>query len=395
MPSRSKTGAGPRTSRTRNDTRRPKRTGPKKVPVPVKRTSRKGRFTSRGKSYRSKSGTPVTRPSPWWRDPLPETALRDAGPDERAALIAQERVLKTEQLKERVRSLRKFSTAFDASEGYSLRTVDIIRLSPAKLKKLERAFQSLRRAQSHPYVEFTARTSKQKQAAKRRAGEIIPGQKRFLIHHGDARLARAEWKDGDIQITTTVKGGEIYERIYLFPKKPRSWPQVVKQTNDLMRRGMRTGNYKILNSLYGAIGELVSLDKLQDSLEQFYATYSKWLAGTILGWVWMGTSLDAAQKRQKKEKTQAERFQEQRKMLQQREQDRMRRRLGMKTPKRRPARKLVFYVLYLGSVVSRAYDTRREAEDFISRSLVMSRGLRKPQDYEIREQWSRVRGATD
>lgn len=401
MPSRSKTGARPRSSRPRSDTRGTKRPGVKKVPTAVKRTSRKGTLTRRKTpppARRSPTRAPAPRtltrsPALWWREPLKESALADASPGEREVLIAQERALKTEQLKERIQTLRKYSTAFEASDGYSLRTSDIVRLPASKLKKVERAFQALRRAQSHPHVEFVAKSDQQRIAAKRRAGEILPGQKRFLIHHGDARLARAEWVDGDIQITTSVKGGEIYERIYLFPKRPRSWPQVVRQTQALMRRGMRTGNYKILNSLYGAIGELVSIDKLEDSLEQFYSTYSRWLAGTILGWVWMGTSLDEARTRQRKQKTQAERFQEQRKMLQQRESDRMRRRLGMKVPKRQ--RRIVFYVLYQGSVVSRRYDTRKEAEQYISRALWMSRGAREASDYEISERYARVRGATE
>lgn len=373
MPSRSKKGARPRSSRVRTSTRSSKRAPGRRVPA-----------------------TPelIQRPAQWWREPLKPAALAGAGPDERDALIAQERALKTEQLKERLRTLRKYSSAFDPSEGYTLRTSEIIRLPLAKLKKLDRAWQSLQRAQSQPFVEFYARTSKQKEAAKQRAGEILPDQKVFLIHHGDARIARAEWKDGQIQITTTVKGGEIYERIYYFEKRPRSWEQVQAQTRRLMTRGMRTGNYKILNSLYGAIGELVGLDKLEDSLEQFYATYNKWLAGTILGWIWMGTSLDSAREKQRKQKTQAERFQEQRKIIREKESDRMRRRLGMKVPKRR-ARRVVFYVLYQGSVVSRPLDTRQQARDFISRSVAASRGLRKVSDYEIDERVARVRGVEE
>jgi hypothetical protein len=277
----------------------------------------------------------VPRPARWWREPLPATKLADVGPDEASFLIAQERLLKTEQLKEQLRTLRRYSNAFGAAQGFPLQTTKLIRLPDAKLKRLKRAYQALQRAQSQPYVEFTARTPKQKTAGRQRAGEILPQQKRFLIHHGDARLARADWIDGEIQITTTVKGGEIYERIYLFRKRARSWHSVVVQTQALMKRGMRTGNYKILNSLYGPIGELVSLDKLIDSLEQFFSTYNRWLAGTILGWVWMGTSLDVARKRQRRQKTQAERFQDQRRLLLQREQDLVKRRLGMKVPRRR------------------------------------------------------------
>lgn len=379
MPKRSTTGARPRSLRSRHDTRSFKRAGFRKVPGKVKRTF----------------PLLVQPPGLWWREPLSESALRDAGADEREALIAQERVLKTEQLKERLRTLRKYSSAFDSSNGYTLKTSEIIRLPLAKLKRLNRAFDSLRRAQSHPHVEFHAKTAKQKRAAKQRAGEILPDQKVFLIHHGDARLARAEWKDGIIQITTTVKGGEIYERIYLFDKRPRSWRDVERQSESLMRRGMKTGNYKILNSLYGPIGELVGSDKIMDSLEQFFSTYNQWLAGTILGWIWMGTSLDAARERQRRQKTQAERFQEQRQVKLQREKDLLKKRLGMRVPKRRPHRRLSFYVLYRGSVVSRRYDTRQQAEQYIGRALAMSRGNRKRSDYRIAERWVRIRGDSE
>lgn len=360
------------------------------MPTPKKATRRLA--SRKDQRARAKKVPLVGRPGKWWRDPLSPSKLAGAGPDEREVLIAQERVLRTEQLKERLRTLRQFSSAFDASKGYPLRTSELIRLPIAKLRKLNKAYESLRRAQSQPYVTFHAKTEKQRQAARQRAGQILPEQKVFLIHHGDARRARAEWKDGTIQITTAVTGGEIYERMYLFDRRPRSWKQVVSFTRDHMRRGVKYGNYKILNSLYGPIGELVESDRLLESLDQFYSTYSQWLAGTILGWIWMGTSVDAARKKQRRQKTQAERFQERRKELRQREQDLLRRRLGMKTPQRRAKRRLVYFVTYGGSVVSRPLASRELAQQMIRRSLAASFGRRQQRDYRIQRKIIRVRG---
>lgn len=366
------------------------------MPTPKKATQR---LASRERQRRASKKVPINkippligRPGKWWREPLSPSQLQDAGPDEREVLIAQERVLRTEQLKERLRTLRQFSSAFDASKGYPLRTSELIRLPLAKLRKLNKAYESLRRAQSHPYVTFHAKTEKQKAAARRRAGEILPEQKVFLIHHSDARRARAEWKDGVIQITTTVTGGELYERMYLFERRPRSWQQVTTYTQALMRRDMKYGYYKILNSLYGPIGDLVESDRLLENLDQFFSTYNRWLAGTILGWVWMGTSVDVSRKKQRRQKTLAERFQERRKEARQREQDLLKRRLGMKTPQRRAKRRLVYFVTYRGSVVSRPLASRELALQMIRRSLAASFGRRQQRDYRIQRKIIRVRG---
>lgn len=281
----------------------------------------------------------IQRPGRWWRTPLPAEKLRDLPTDEAAFLVAQERLLRTENLKEQLRELRAFSSDFDAAKGFPLKDADLIRLPSAKLRKIKRAHATLKHAQSQPFITFTPKTPKQKRAAKKRAGVILPGQRKFIIHHGDARLARAEWTDGEIQVTTRVKGGELFERIYYFPRTPRSWKEVIRETKALQRRGMRSGYYKIFNTVYGPIGELVDIDALVDALEQFFSTYNKWLAGTILGWVWISNSIDVARKKQRRHKTTAERFQDQRKLLAQREQDRLKRRLGMKVPKRRKRRR--------------------------------------------------------
>lgn len=300
-----------------------KRVSNKQVPAP-----KRGKKSAPPKPVRAQRPTFTQRPGAWWREPIDKRKLSGLGEDEARFLVEQERLLKTELLKEQIRTLRQYSTEFDAADGYPLTTSELIRIPATKLRKLRRAHESLQRAKSQPNVEISARTKKQKKTAKQRAGEIIPGQKRFLIHHGDAAKAKAVWKDGEIEIKTTVKGGEIYERIYYFPRRPRTWGDVKRMTADLQRRGMRTGIYKVFNTLYGPIGQPVQLSKLQEALEDFFGTYSKWLAGTILGWIWIGTSIDSSLKRERRRLAAAERFKMTREFKAYKERRRIEERLG-------------------------------------------------------------------
>lgn len=298
----------PARRRARGRSRKPSRVRVERTPVVKRGAQKKVPHKSRPRVRGSRSRILTQRPARWWREPIEARKLAGLDSEEAHYLIAQERLLKTEQLKEQIRKLRQYSTEFGPAQGYTLSELELIRLPAAKLRKLKRAHESLQRALSQPSVEFTARTKKQKEAAKKRAGEIIPGQKRFVIHHGDAARAKAEWKGGEIQIKTTVKGGELYETIYYFPRKPRRWSDVIKYTEQIQRRGMRTGIYKIFNTLYGPIGMPVSQPRLVEALEDYFSTYSKWLAGTILGWVWMGTSVDKVVRKERKRLAAAERF---------------------------------------------------------------------------------------
>lgn len=275
----------------------------------------------------------ITRPARWWRDPLTPARMRDlresgAGEDEIAVIRAQERQLKTELIKNQIRELRKYSRDFEASAGYRLKDNELIRLHPSKLKKLKDAHEQIVRAKGQPYLEVRPRSQRQEKDTLKRAGKILPGQKVYFLHGVSTKDAETKFTDGRLQIVHKVRGGEIHDINYYFPRKPRSWGEVKKFTRELQRRGMKTGNYKLLNSLYGSIGGLVSRDQMLEQLDEYFGTYNKFMAGTILGWRWYGTSLDKARGKQRREKTTAERFKETRDFLARKEKRKIEEKLG-------------------------------------------------------------------
>lgn len=274
----------------------------------------------------------VTRPSSWWREPLTPARLRDlresgASQDEINFIRTQERQLKVELLKNQIRDLRQFSVDFDASvlkrvgrkvkrvTNYPLDENKLIRLHPSKLRKLKDAHEQLVRAKGQPYVLARPRTAAQYRSVGKRAGVIIPGQKVFFVHGVSTQNTEARFSGGVLEIVSKATGGEVYDRHYYFPRRPRSWNEVKKFTRQLQKTGMRTGNYKLLNSLYGPIGGLVDRDQLLEQLDEYFGTYNRWMAGTILGWRWYGTSIDRARDKQRREKTAAQRFKETRDFL--------------------------------------------------------------------------------
>lgn len=278
---------------------------------------------------------PILKP---FREPLKPAKL--VGLEKRDAdhLIATERKLFTAQLQEKLRTVRQFFGGFESRDGYPLDAHGIVRIHPSKYDRLLYHFEQVQRATSVPYLTFKPKNEAEKAAAINRAGELGKNQKVFVIHHLDAKVSTVRYvpdesgsdEYGTLEIVTKAGSGAVFERIYYFPKRPKSWKGVRKQTELLMKRGMRTGFYKIFNTIYGPLGEPSQREKLLETLDLFWSTYNKWLAGTILGWAWIGTTLDSALARQDKQQTMADKFQEARKERQKRETNRIKRRLGIK-----------------------------------------------------------------
>lgn len=285
----------------------------------------------------------VSRPARWWRDPIPFAKLVGLSDGEAELLIAQERALRVARIQEQIRSLRNFSNAFNARDGYSLRSRDIVRLHPSKLKKLRDAELRLRQAQSRPHIFFVPKSKPQHAAAQRLAGSILPKQKVYVLHPSMPERAKATYdkKAREIVITTQVKGGELYDILYKMPRKPKSWDQVRRFTTELKRRGMRHGHYRLFTDLYGPIGTTYSLDVLEDGLDEFFSTYTKYMATTVLGWLWLSSSLQKSRKIIRRQRTQAERFQDARMRVRQRQEDLIKRRIGIRTPKRKPVEEYI------------------------------------------------------
>lgn len=274
--------------------------------------ARKRPASKRGGAHKSSrvKRTLIPRPSKWYREPIAPDRLALIDEREQPTFIAQERILRLEKLKQKIRDLRKYSNDFSAANGITLRTRELVRISASTYGKINRAADILSRATARPFVPVTPRTPAQRKSVVEQAGEIIPGQKRFLVHTESAARTKATFAKGELKLIETVKGGELYEIRYLFQRRPRSWNDVKKFTLELQQRGMRAGNYKLINTLYGDIGIPVTLNKLQEGLESYYGTYNRFMAGTILGWRWYGTSIDAAFRKEDKIKRVQDRFKE-------------------------------------------------------------------------------------
>lgn len=302
---------------------------------PAKKRAKKPAKVPAKKRVKKPAKIAVSKAPPvaaFYREPVAERKLIGLPPKEARHVVAQERAYKVAKLKEDIETLRRIFGGFEARDGYPLTTEKLIRLPAAKLDRIRKYMEQYRRATSVPTVQFTPKTYAERRAAIQRAGLLGLKQKVFFIHHSDARIATARYvkdeKGGDrwgtIEIVTQAKGGVIRERIYYFPHRPRSWDDVVSYTEELLEAGMLSGFYKIFNSIYGPIGDLVEREKLIETLEGFYSTYNAWLAGTILGWVWLGTSYDDAADKQEKQRTTAQRFQEARAKVAKREAKAMR-----------------------------------------------------------------------
>jgi hypothetical protein len=286
---------------------------------------------------RSRKPAPLARPGLWWRAPLAAKELAGLPDDEAHVLIVQARQLAVAKLQDQIRTLRKFSRAFSAAHGFALDSKKIVRLHPAKLKQLRDAARQLAYAQARPHILFVAKGSAQRAAAARLGGEIVPEQYVYVFHPSapDKTKAHYDPKTREIVLTATVKKGVLYDILYKMPRRPKTWKQVRKFTLELKKRGMKHGHYRLYTDLYGPIGTTYSLDVLEDGLDEFFAMYSRFMATTVLGWLWMSSSVQKARSHMRRDQTLAEKFQEGRALIQQQRDDRIKRRLGIKTPKRR------------------------------------------------------------
>lgn len=275
----------------------------------------------------------IQRPSKWWREPLPKSELRGLSDEERDFKIAEARYLAVEKIKTDLRNLRHFSTAFDADSGYTLKDADLIRLHPSRLRKLRRAAKALDFATSRPHIVASPKNDAQRKSTIQRTGKVLPGQKRFILHSDVPEAQSVRYaKGGQLEVVSKLKEGTLLQRQYLFPRRPRVWADVIRMTRDIQRKGMREGNYRILNSFYGEIGDIVERDQMLEQLDEFFSTYSKWLAGTILGWSWVGATYNSAIKRVEKTLTTQERFKRVRAYRKHKERRRVLERMGTKKP---------------------------------------------------------------
>jgi hypothetical protein len=327
MPPKKRKGRGrSRTpSRARKLSRRVQRMAKKKVPA---KGPRKVPAKGPRKDPRKVPAPPklISRPARWWREPIPED--KNLSADERDLLVAQERLYRTEVIKQKIRDLRAVSTEFDSDDGYPLDTSKLIRIPANKLRKLESAHRRLQQIKARPAAVIGASTEKQKKKLRRKGLVVLPGQKKFFLHHDSNYEVEASWEGGEIKTFYQLKEGEVEYIEYEFIPKPRTWEQVKERTREIMRRGMKRGTYRLVTSLYGSIGMPVAVGKLEESLDDFFGQYHDYMAQFVTGWRWTSVlSYKGVIKATQRRSTTEERFKAARKARQKKERDLIKSRL--------------------------------------------------------------------
>ncbi len=239
----------------------------------------------------------ISAPASWWLKPLPKSKLRGRDELEQRELINQERALLVARAREAILELRQVTHGYDAKDGFSLAPHQLARISNAKYEKLRGDIVTLRDARSRPHVDVVPRSERQRKSVTAVAGQLFKKQKRFILHVPTADNVSAAFEDGVLRVTTKATGVDLYKGYYFFPRKPRSWEDVIAMTKEVMRTGMKEGLYKVYNSIYGEIGEAVSRSKLLQVLEEVYTNYNQYLSGTILGFIWRGTDYKQAERK--------------------------------------------------------------------------------------------------
>lgn len=281
----------------------------------------------------------VQRPAKWWREPLTRAQLEQIAPENREAAIERARAIAVERVKNDIRQLRKFATGFDASDGYSLNTRELIRLPAARQRKLFKNADILRRATSRPFVAVSPRTPAQRKNLKTDFGQLLPGQKKFIYHTPSPATTEVHFRNGKPEVVSKVKGGELFERIYYFHRRPKSWDDLIDLTERLLPSMPRNGRFKIYTAQLGAVGDTMTHDQIIAHLNEFFFQYDNRFSETILGYQWFGDSFDTARSRLKRKKTMEERFKERREYDRKMRERRTLERLGKAKPCRKCRRK--------------------------------------------------------
>jgi hypothetical protein len=259
-----------------------------------------------GRMATKKKPRKIPLPTKWWREPFGERRLKKD--DNAEYLISQARKERLGYIQDAIRELRTVAKGYEARDGYPLDSRKLVRISQSSYDKIRRDILKIRDAKSRPYIEVKPRSTRQKKSTIQKTGEVLKGQKVYFYHDTTGTGSTAEFVDGNLQIKTPVGKTLLFTRYYYFPRRPRSWGDIEKMTQDLMRTGMRSGLYRMYNSIYGEIGESNELSQLMDVLQSVYSNYGKWLSGTLLGWVWTGDTFESSQRRSKKYKTIRERY---------------------------------------------------------------------------------------
>lgn len=252
-------------------------------------------MATRPKRPRAPVRRPLPAPGQWWREPLTRQQRESTDdPDQLASLRALERHKRVERLKEQIRELREFSNGYGAGDGYPLSTRKLVRIPASKIAKVRRESEVLRTARARYYVPVSPRTEKQRKSVEKiSGGKLLKNQKKYLVHITSSKTAKAKFIDGNLQIVDAVKGGDLMRRIYMFPRRSKTWEPIVGMIEDIFESSPE-GYYQMFNSVYGPIGRIISKSLFIANIDTQFSGYDPKMHGTLIGVIWVANTLTGA-----------------------------------------------------------------------------------------------------
>lgn len=194
--------------------------------------------------------------------------------------------------REGVKLLRRLTNDFRAEDGYDLRKIK--GFSSSKLSRITRLAADARSIVSAPAVRFIPRKRSSVSAVRKHTGQRLPKQKVWYVPTPKPDQTKVEIKRGKLQTARQVRGGKVYDRYFYFPRRPKSFDDVIEMTEEMLP-DMPKGFYLLMQSRYGFIGGGSDRDQLLTYLNSWFAVYDKMtgheeLGATILGFRWTGST---------------------------------------------------------------------------------------------------------
>lgn len=253
-----------------------------------------------------------TQPAAWFRDSVKrEQALERKDDYIGARLEYQRRESDREYLKESVKLLRRFTTGFEAKDGYALR--DTAWLTGPKLAKVKKLAAQIREEQASDHIEKLGRTKAQRDALSRYTGQTgIKNRKRFIVHTAHPETTKVKIvkrkgaKSSVVETEESVPGGKVHQRFFHFSDYSKKPPVTFKGISALTKRmvkDMPDGYYVIMTSNHGAIGVPIERNRILHVLQENYHSYDildkfnkddRGLAEVVLGFKFTSFTVEGA-----------------------------------------------------------------------------------------------------
>lgn len=267
---------------------------------------------------RLRAGAPskvsTVQPAKWFRD----SVHRGWANDTQAVEYAR-RQSEVDYLRESIKMLRKFYRGFTASDGYSLRTREIVRLDAGKHAQISSLAAQLRKEMASDYQIVRPRSKRSKDALYKHTGASrykAKDRKAFVAHvpnkHTQVKIEAPKGRGGAQVKEVTTRTGAETKRIYYYfadfieddDDYPRTMEDIIDLTREMLPK-MRQGYYVFNSADYGFIAAPMYKDFLLSELSSRWLDYdrfspdvslkdSRGLAESLVGYTLVSTKLEGA-----------------------------------------------------------------------------------------------------